>query len=395
MIRRTLKLVERQTRELGLPQDDAAFLLAHARNVIEVQPGFTSGSFRLTARGHVGFLDGPTVRFEILPKIPWPNLFLILGLDSGSAPPGGRVEPGGGLLAVLCRELTDRLRDVLRSGPVRGYREDDRESPFLRGRLRTADQLRDAAARAFPDHFHVTETAFDLDTPWNRIPKAVSSALLARSDLPSGVRSELAAAVVPLEAVPVRPVTGADFEAAAREPRAAAYNGVLSLCQLIRDGFASTDLTAGGTGAFLVDLGRAFEDYLAASIRAAFVDRPTWSVEAQPRFVLGRVRGEPVVLQPDVLVRRRGIALAVLDAKWKRPGPDAADLHQILSYASVTGARHVGLVYPGRRPGRRVLQIDGGRVRVSLLRLQVVGPADACRASANRLARVVSRAGGR
>jgi 5-methylcytosine-specific restriction enzyme subunit McrC len=389
--RRTVRLVERRTREVALPRVDADFLVAHARHLVELQPGATPGTVRLTPRGVVGFLDGPTVRFELRPKLPWPNLLMLLGLADTPQPAGERAPPTGDLLAVLVRELADRLRAVARAGLVRGYRDDDRESPFLRGRLRTADQLRDAAARAFPAHFHVTETVFDLDTPWNRVPKAVASALLAHPELPGSVRSELAAALVPFEAVPVRPVTDGDFTAAVSEPRAAAYNGLLTLCRLVRDGIAAADPFGGGGGAFLLDLGRAFEDHLARSVAAAFATRPGWAVEAHPRFTLGFTRGEAVVLQPDLVIRYRGAVRAVLDAKWKRPGPDPADLHQILAYAAVTGAGHVGLVYPGRRFTRRELASGNGRLRLSLLTVPVVGPVEKCLSVGERLARMIRR----
>lgn len=392
MSRRVLRLVERRTRAVHLPRADADYLLAHAAGVIDVQPGFAPRSYRLTPRGYVGFLDGPGVRFEISPKFPWPNLLMLLGLGHGVAHAGEPVSVAGGLLGVLARELADRIRAVAQTGLVRSYYEEDGESPFLRGRLRAAEQLRDAAARAFPDTFHVTETVFDLDTPWNRIPKAVASDLLARPDVPAPIRAELAASLAPLESVPLRPVADADFDVSAREPRAAAYNELLSLCRLIHDGFAAADLTAAGGTAFLLDLGRVFENYLARTVADAFTRRPGWEVEVQPRFELGATRGEPVVLQPDLLIRRRGMPGAVLDAKWKAPKPDPADLHQVLAYATVTGARHVGLVYPGRRFARRDLLTDGGRVRVSLFRVQVVGPADACRGSVSRLARSLSRA---
>lgn len=391
MSRRVIRLVEWRTRELILPRADVDFLLSHARTVFEVQPAFGSGKVRLTARGAVGFLDGPTIRFVIRPKVPWPNLLMLLGLERVTPAPGQQVEADAALLSVLAHELAGRIRAVVQSGLVRGYREADTVSAFLRGRLRTADQVRDAAARAFPDHFHVTESVFDLDTPWNRIPKGVATALLARTRLPGSVRADLAAAVGQLDTVPHREPTDADFDAAEREPRAAGYRDVLDLCRLIRDGFRAARLGADGAGGFLLDLGRVFEQHLARGVADALASRPAWSVEAQPRFVLAATRGETAVLQPDLVLRRRGQVLSVLDAKWKRPGLDAADLHQVLAYAAVTGARHVGLVYPGSRTARRQLHLPGGRVRVSLLRLRVVGPPEACRDSVTHLVRMMCR----
>lgn len=391
MTRRTLRLTERRTREVRLPRADAAFLLARARTLIDVVRTLDRGVYRLTPRGYVGWLDGPTRRFAIAPKIPWPNVCLLLGLDPASFPTGAAVAPEAAVLAALAEGFCDRLNAVTRGGLIRGYGEADTESPYLRGRLRTADQLRDAAARAFPDRFQVTESVFDLDTPWNCIPKAVAAALAARPELPADLRERIRFAAAPLDPVPLRPVTDAEFAAALAEPRTAAYRPLLDVCRLIHDGFTAADPGGTCTGAFLIDLGRAFEQYVTAGLTAKLAPHAAWSVEAQPRFELTASAGEPVVLQPDILVRRRDTAQAVLDVKWKRPGPDPADLQQVLAYSVLTGAPHVALVYPGRRSGRRELAVPGSRVRVSLIRVRVVGEAAECRDSVARLARLIRR----
>jgi 5-methylcytosine-specific restriction enzyme subunit McrC len=388
---RVVHLIERRTREVRLPRADVDFLRNHAQDVIEVAPAFASGRYRLTPRGLVGFLDGPSLRFEIAPKFPWPNSLLLLGLGSASRPTGDIVVPEGGLLAALARELACRLRDVAAAGLVRGYRDDDHASPFLRGRLRVNDQIRDAAARAFPDRFQVTESVFDLDTPWNRIPRAVVSELVAHSALPTEVRNDLAVAAAPFDDVPLGPIHEADFAATAQEPRAAGYNGLVALCRVIHSGFAAAGASVGPGQAFLVDLGHAFERFLADSVAAAFAGFPEWSVEAQPESVIGAIRGEPIVLRPDIVIRRRGKVRAVLDAKWKLVGPDAADLHQILAYATIFGANRVGLVYPGQRFGRREFRVAGGRIAVSLVRVPLFGALTETQTVGERLARVIRK----
>lgn len=379
MTRRSVVLVERRMREVRLRPADAAFLRDRCRGVVEVNPGAGLGRYRLTARGVVGAIDAPHTRLTIRPKLPWPNLLLLLGLEPLAA--GDAVEPDADLLAVLAIEFAARLRAVIAAGLVRGYREADHAAPYLRGRLRTADQLRDVAAHAFPTVFHVTESVFDLDAPWNQIPKAVADALARHPRLPTPVRADVAAAATPLADLTPAAPTDDLFAAAAREPRAGAYTALLALCRTLRDGLAAAD-GAAGTGAFLIDLGRAFERTLAAGLADHI--GTAWAVEAHPGFALG-----DLTLRPDVVVRRRGEARWVLDAKWKRPGPDPADLHQVLAYATVCGVTRVALVYPGRRFARRTLA--AGPVTVALVRLPVVGSADELAAGLARLARLVRR----
>jgi 5-methylcytosine-specific restriction enzyme subunit McrC len=365
-----------------LAADEAAWLLAHARHMVEVVPDFRRGVYRLTAREHVGWFDTPTRRFAIAPKIPWPNVRMLLGLPESQHAAGDAAEPDIGLPDVLAREFAAQLREVTRVGLVAGYSERDAAGTFLRGKLRVADQLRDVAARAFPDRFHMTESVLDLDTPWNRIPRTTADALLASPGLSAATRAEVRDAAVPLESLPATPLALVDFPAAEAEARAAHYRPLLALCRVIHDGFAAANVAETGSGGYLLDLSRAFERFVAAELAAALAPRPAWSVEIQPAFAVG-----PTSLQPDILIRRRGEARTVLDTKWKAPGkaPDAADLHQILAYATLTGSNHVGLVYPGSRSGRRTFALAGG-VRVSLFRVRVVGTTEECLRSVAALA---------
>jgi 5-methylcytosine-specific restriction enzyme subunit McrC len=99
----------------------------------------------------------------------------------------------------------------------------------------------------------------------------------------------------------------------------------------------------------------------------------------------------PTELVPDILVRHYRKATCVLDVKWKAPRqlPDSADLHQILAYATITGTRRVGLIYPGRRFARRIFRIAKAGISVSLFRVRITGPIDECSQSLERLAQAV------
>jgi 5-methylcytosine-specific restriction enzyme subunit McrC len=381
--RRVLRLVERRTRAVRLPRAEVHFLLAHARHLIEVVPAFEPHTYRLTPRGFVGYFDGPTVRYAIGPKIPWPNLRMLFGLSPEAV--GESVEAEGGLLAALAEEFCDRLDAVTRAGLVAGYGTVRSVAPFLRGKLDVAQQIRDAAAGAFPDRFHVEEPVFDLNTAWNRIPKATAAALLRR-ELPRALRQRIEAVTQPLAALPEEAVTGADYDATSVEPRAAGYLPLLAVCRLVLNGLSAADPHGTGGGAFLIDLGRAFERYLFTSLSRELAGEGGWRAEEHPTFHVGATE-----LQPDILLWHTGGPAVVLDAKWKTNAADVADLHQILAYATVTGASRVVLVYPGRSDDHAGFTTPDGRVRVALCRLRVVGTAEELAASVAKLIRRVRR----
>ncbi len=384
MSRRVVTLVERRTRRVRLPRDEADFLLTHARHVLDVIPAFERGTYRLTPRGFVGFLDGPTVRYAINPKIPWPNLRLILGLAEDVS--GASVGAEGGLLAALAEEYAARLDAVTRTGLIACHGIAQSHSPFLRGKLHIARQIRDAAAGAFPDRFHIEEPNFDLNTPWHRIAKATACHLLRR-ELPRTLRQQIEGLTQVFATLPDSPATAADYKASLAEPRAAGYRPLLVVCRLILNGFQTADPFGSFGAAFLVDLGKAFERYLFDSLAHELAVTPGWHAEPHPTFPVGGTD-----LQPDILMRYHGTPAVVLDAKWKRPGAvEAADLHQILAYAAATGAPRVGLVYPGRADGCSHSHTPDGRVRVSRHRLRVVGHADELAASVAKLVRSLRR----
>lgn len=384
MTRRLIPLIERRSRPVRLRREEAIFLLTHARHLIEVAPTLEHRVYNLTPRGFVGFFDGPMNRYAIEPKIPWPNLRMLLGFPT--QPGGNATEPPGGLLAVLADEFASRLEAVNRVGLVAGYGEVSNVSPFLRGKLRTAEQLRSAAAGAFPDRFHIDEPVFDLHTPWHRILKATAAVLLSNFELPGGVLQRVKVAIEPLDVVPSQPATEADFTATIAEPRATGYLPLLDVCRLILDGVTCADPLGMKLNAFLVDLGRMFERYLISALQQELGQHTEWRVEAHPPFMIG-----PTELQPDILIRYRGAPWAVLDAKWKRSKHEAADLHQVLAYASITGAKQVALVYPSRRDERIRYTTPGGLVQVSLYRLRVVGTREELAQSVAALARTVRK----
>lgn len=369
MKRPTVRLIERQSRNVALPRTDVSFLLTHARHLVEVVPTFRRHVYRITARGVVGWFDGPSRRFVIGPKVSWPTLQLLLGFHPFQQGGTATVEMETELLTLFAEEFLHRLEEVKRIGLIPGYQEQDNVATFVRGKLRTAELLREAAVRAFPDRFPVSESVLDLDTPWNRFVRSTAELFFMQPQLPITVRNQLQAAIRPLNGVQSYTQFSEATEAWKTDPRLAHYQSLFKLCQLIHVGVHAASLADSSPAAFLIDLGQAFEQYLARELVRVFPGCSEWSIEVQPRLTLGV--GE---LQPDIVIRKAGQAIGVFDAKWKHRRPEATDLHQVLAYGSVTGAQHVGLIYPGQRLVKRTVALPHSNSRLSIIQVPVLGP---------------------
>ncbi|MFM8275304.1 MAG: McrC family protein [Gemmata sp.] len=382
-MKHTVTLTERRPRVMRLPRTEIAFLLGPARHLIDLAPTAERNRYQLTPRGYVGFLNGPGVRYVIRSKVPWPNLRLILGLAPD--PAGAPWCATGDLLAVLATEFADRLEVATKGGLLAGYGETSTIATYPRGKLRTADHMRDPASGAVSDGSQIDEQVFDLNTHWNQLPKATATALL-RAPLPVAVRTRIEAAAAPLAPVADVPPTEPAFAAAYGDPRAAGYHPLLDVCRLILHGLACADPTGQEGVSFLIDLGNAFERYITTELARELSRKPLWRVEAHPSYALG-----PTVLTPDILLRKAGVPQVVLDAKWKAAAPDAADLHQVLAYAAMTGAPRAGLIYPGRTDARETFAIPDEKVRVSRHCVRVIGTPAELQQSLALLARGVRR----
>ncbi|MFO0807863.1 MAG: hypothetical protein U0746_04500 [Gemmataceae bacterium] len=346
---RILALTERAPRVVRLRRGDAEFLLAHHRGRIEVVPTPDRGRYRLTALGVAGVLPCPHVRLAIRPKLPPGDLLRLLdplAPDDLSTP----VETDS-LLDVLARRFAVRLRELVANGLHRGYVEKRAAGPTLIGRLDVAEQV--GTFRRDVLHSRYDELTTDIDI--NRHLHAIVQTVLAQSDISDATRGEFEA---------LRPhfcnIAAARSSHFVKPP---GYGPVLAVASLLDRGLAPGPGSGFEPGpAFLLDLQRAFELAVTMRLEAAFAERPTFRVCAQP-WLNVVASGSPMHVRPDIVIERRGQMVAVVDAKWKRPiatGAIGDDVYQVLGYTAALGLRRAALVYPGRRIRRVSYELTGG-----------------------------------
>jgi 5-methylcytosine-specific restriction enzyme subunit McrC len=348
----TFVLTERRTAVCRLGVRDVEYLLAEHRGHVRLTPTAHPHQYRLTPLGHVGVIVGPGCRLVIRPKIPLRNLFTLLD-PTGPVPlveDHTRPTQGGEELDYLAGRLARLLGERAAAGLHRAYTERAERGPFLQGRLDVAAQVRELREKA---HLHCTYEEFTPDVPLNQLPKATAQLALRSPLLDERVRGALRRVLEAYTTVSDIAVGPESFVAAACDRLSEPYRPLLDLCRLLVASLGP-GATSGTTPypAFLLDMEQVFEAYVTEGVRAALVERGAFGLAVQPLYVVKAApRGRPEVqLRPDFTVDRAGRPVLVGDAKWKRlagGGPRSRDVHQVLAYCTVTGARHGVLVYPG------------------------------------------------
>jgi 5-methylcytosine-specific restriction enzyme subunit McrC len=388
---RTLVLTERAGRECRLTPADVDFLLSGHRAHVEVVPTGRRRRYLLTPTGHVGTIIAPTCRLVILPKIPMVNLFYLLD-PTGPVPAvedHAAAVPGAEGFDFLAGRLARLLAERAAAGLHRAYTERAEQGPFLQGRLDLPEHLRHPGGRK--DLFHCRYEDFTADVPCNQVPRATAELVLRSPLLGDGVRAALRRALQAFGTVSPVGLGPEQFAAAEPDRLTEAYRPLLELCRLLFDSLAPAE-AAGPVPcpAFLIDMERVFERYCASTCaRHAHENDKTggrYDVAEQPLY---RVGGLP--MRPDLVVSKAGVAVLILDAKWKTKTP-RDDLYQVLAYCAALGVRRGVLVYPGRSDGKRAYHFERTGITLTVRKLRVTGTRLQCQRSGQRLARSIFRA---
>lgn len=342
------------------------------------------GRYALRARGVVGILVAGNTSLEILPKITTAPgntrdeqtavirkrlihmlaVALNLRIDTGAVTDLAWQRET--LLDILIRIFCDKLTSVLRRGMPRRYVEYQDDLPVLRGRL---DVTRQFSHHAFnPARLACRFDLLSEDTALNRIMKATVAHLLRLSRHAGHQQHlrELALAYADIADVPV-PALRWDKVFLDRTNRA--WQELLTMARMFLQGRYQT--TTGGSGrgtAMLFEMNTLFEKYVGRLImRATAGTGLSVSLQGGRLFCLTAPDSTKGLFQtrPDILIRRGGTVVQVIDTKWKRiatriddpkQGVSQADVYQMMAYAQLYGAPRLTLLYPhhpglGRREG--------------------------------------------
>lgn len=343
---RTLLLREHQTCpavELSPTQRDGIAQRAHVD--VTPTPGLRD-TFDLKPGSRVGVLELDGLRVVIQPKIRIDRALFLLTYSL--APKHWRdravdVDTAEEVVEAIAAAYARQLERATRRGLLRDYRRRQDSLPVLRGRWRTADQIRDRYGRMPP--VEVRYDDYTTDVLENRLLRAALTRLRrcrirSVATNRSLLRAEsLLAEVTDVEFNP-RQLPEVTYTRLNRH-----YRPAIELARLILRSL-SIELAPGAASgwSFLVDMNTAFEDFVAVALREALgvgdraLRHPADSV---PLDTASRVS-----MTPDIGWWRTGRCEFIGDVKYKvSEHGKSHDLYQLLAYVTGLDLRNGMLIY--------------------------------------------------
>ena len=321
----------------------------------------------------VGVIAAPGSSLEILPKIDATAdendetirarlvtmLDVALGLKLGDGQALAMARQKETLLDILIRLFADRLLAEARRGLPRAYLTQEENLAALRGRLDVIRQFTHNAVR--PDRLACRFDTLMPDTPLLRVMKACVLILRRHARVLETQRrlDELRFLLAEVSDVPVSTLPWTQVRIDRTNRRWETLYGLAKLFLKREWQRTNHDAKAGQGITLLFAMNDLFEAYVAALARRA-LRGSDMTVHAQGglRYCLmeegdgGRERFQTT---PDILIKRDGQAVMVIDTKWKligrnpedkKRGVSQSDVYQMMAYARLYQCRDVMLLYP-------------------------------------------------
>ena len=321
----------------------------------------------------VGVIAAPGCSFEILPKIDATSdendetirtrlvsmLDVALGLKLGDGQALAMARQKETLLDILIRLFADRLLAEARRGLPRTYMAQEENLAALRGRLDVIRQFTHNAVR--PDRLACRFDTLMPDTPLLRVMKACVLMLRRHARVLETQRrlDELRFLLAEVSDLPVNALPWAQVRIDRTNRRWETLYGLAKLFLKREWQRTNHDAKAGQGITLLFAMNDLFEAYIAALAQRALLGSDlTVHSQGGLRYCLmeeGDGGKERFQTTPDILIKRNGQVVMVIDTKWKligrnpedkKRGVSQSDVYQMMAYARLYQCREVMLLYP-------------------------------------------------
>ena len=307
-------------------------------------------------RGFVGVLRVGELTLEVLPKADrnseateWRRRLLdmlrVVHRLKPTAPSTAALHLRPDAILHLYFELfVNEVEQLLRQGLFRSYQCERTNATALSGRLLFAEHLRHNLVHR--ERFFVERDRYDFANTLNRVLLTALQLVRRLNRQP-----ELAGRIRTLEEAfpPIREIRVSQglFDRLKLTRQTKTYGPALQIARLLLLRY-HPGLRGGKEEvlALLFRMDQLWEEFLLISLRRYLPEEYTVAKERGRQY--WETRGFASTIEPDIMIRRAGEVVAILDAKWKTPElrPSPGDLQQLYTYAHFHGAEWVALVYP-------------------------------------------------
>lgn len=360
------------------------------------------GHRSLRAGQVVGILAAEGCALEILPKIDSADaegtegqarkqlvhmLAVALDLDVRSGALSDHDWQNDTLLEILISLFTRQLIDAVRRGMPRRYLGFADDLPALRGKLDVIRQFSTLAAS--PQRLACRYDELSPDILLNRIMKTAVAHLARLARRPDNQRRLAELNLIYADITPMAQ-QGIAWDAVQLDRTNARWRSALAMARLLLGETYQTTTSGGREGfSLLFEINTLFEEYVGRLVRRAVAGTGlTVHLQGGRLYCLRDAEDGRALFQtrPDILVKRDGEVIHVIDTKWKRIGAriddpkrgvSQADVYQMMAYAQLYGCdslmllypHHVGLTDPPGPICNHVIQPSAARLRTCTLEL--------------------------
>ena len=344
----TFTLQEYADEVIDLGPEDAHWLVDQTQGKFVIRRTLDGDRVIVNPQQFVGVMTLPSgIRLTIAPKVPAPNLFVMLAtafrLPSPFRQSAASFATLDQILEFLVDEFVRLVEDRVSAGLHRSYVEREENLTAVRGRIPIAEDMR----RNLIERHHVfcRFTEFSWDIPENQIIRQVAHQLAnwvtdPKRRLRLWQIDHLLVEVTPT-AMPAHAIDRFVYTRQNDD-----YEPIHHLCRLFLEG-SSVSEHAGNTpfNTFLLDMNRLFESFVTQVLH----DRAPAGLRLEDQHTTTLDRDGYLAIRPDLLVSRNLGPVLVADCKYKRLDHEPFrhhDVYQVLAYCTAFGIDHGMLIYP-------------------------------------------------
>ena len=352
------------------------------------------GVYCLTPGSTIGALEIGELSVSIRPKLDIARVLFLASYALGAFRLRDRerfdFEDAPSLVEALALALVAAARRAFAHGLLHGYRTEEGALPTVRGRVRTAEQIRRRFGVAPPLEVHYDEFTGDITA--NRLVKAAAVRLGRRRLRGPRTRAGLGWVGTRLENVSPVEFPATRVPEVAFDRLNAHYREVVALSRLVlrQHSFEAGRGPARAAG-FLMDMNTVFQGFVTQALREklGLSDRTFRTDTGLPRLSLDEAG--LILLKPDLSWWDGRRCVFVGDAKYKRINERVpnADLYQLLAYASALELPGGLLIYAEGEAEPAVHRVRHAGKRLEIAALDLSGTTDALLADIGKLAHSV------